>query len=218
MPENSEDSYNYPNADPNAMTRSFDAFKPAPPMPPGPGGLGGGQYPADPPYFAYPPDPGPITAIPVRHSRARSAAVIAAVVVVVCGIGAGAYAALSSSSSNQPAAASATSPAAGTATGGHKHGKVQTARVTIISFNGQTLTGTTASGATVLVNITSETKYGTDAHPLNSSSLVAGDVVIVRGDRVSEGTYNATEIAIAPTTAPSGGAVSVTPTPTGSSA
>ena len=222
----------YPDTDPYTATRSFDAFTPAPPVsseatwigpPDGSGssdGSGGGAYPpVDPPYFAYPPEPDPVAPPLDRHSRTRSVAIIAAIVLLVCGIGAGAYAALNSSSSDQPTVA-ATNPAAGTAAGtaaggtkaARKARKLQTAKVTITSFNGQTLTGTTASGTAITVDITSATKYGTAAHPLTSGDLAVGDVVIVRGSRVSAGTYDATVIVMAPSAA-SGGTGSGTPTP-----
>lgn len=237
--ENGGASPAYPDTDPNAATRSFDAFTPAPPAsseatwigPPdgsggvgnagGVGGAGGGYPPADPPYFAYPPEPDPVLPVQAKHSRTRSVAIIAAIVLVVCGIGAGAYAALDSTSTpNQPTAA-ATAPAAGTTAGTaagttkgtRKARKLQTAKVTITSFNGQTLSGTTASGVAITVDITSATKFGTAARPLTASELAVGDVVVVRGTRVGTGTYDATLIAMAPDAA-SGGTDSGTPGPT----
>lgn len=209
MPDNSEDFPLFPDGNANAETRSFDAFTPAEPNVEG----GGEQAPVgDPAYFAYPPT-FDSAAAPARTSRfrTRSIAILAGVVVLVCGVSAGAYAAFGNSSSGQPTAA-ATAPAAVGPTKA-KHAKLQTVRITVSAFTGTTLTGTNAAGTTVTIDITSKTKYGTKARPFNVSQLVAGTVVVVRGERTGAATLTAVDITGAPTTAP-GASSSATPTAT----
>ena len=203
------------------MTRSFDAFLPAPyPSEPEPSAApDGGEHPAvDPSYFAYPPSAEPAPMVKGNRPKGRTVAVIAGAVLLACGIGVGAYALGSSSSSNGSSVA-AGAPAPGATDAARKaHTKVQTARLTITAITGDTLTGTTAGGANITVDITSDTKFGTKAKPLTASQLSAGQVVIVRGQRSGTGTYTATEIAMAPSTAAgTGGAIAI-PTPTGPSA
>jgi len=207
MPENSGDFPPFPDGDSNAETRSFDAFTPAEPViegetPQAPAG--------DPGYFAYPPnfDPTPPPARSKRF-RARSIAIFAGVVLLVCGVSAGAYAAFGTSSTPSQPGASATVPATVPTTA--RRAKLQTMRITVAAFTGTTLTGTNAAGTAVTVNITSTTRYGTKAHPFNVSQLVAGTVVIVRGQRDGAGTINATIIVGAPAAKSS---VSATATPT----
>ncbi|HEV2636636.1 MAG TPA: DUF5666 domain-containing protein [Actinocrinis sp.] len=222
MPENSGDSPLVPETDPNAMTRSFDAFTPAPYLaepdesagsagPAGSAGAaasGGGLPPADPPYFAYPPAADPVAPEPPKRFRMRSVAVIGGVVLLVCGLGAGAYAVWGGSSSPAPTSSAAGAPVPGATKGGHKgRDKVQTARVTITAVDGSTLTATTAAGASITIDITPDTKFGSKARPLTADQLAVGDVVIVRGQRTGTTTYDATLITMsAGTGAPTAGA------------
>ena len=208
-----------PDGDPNAMTRSFDAFLPAPyaAEPDSSSAPGGGEIPAaDPSYFAYPPSADPLPPVKSGGPKGRTVAIIAGAVLLVCGVGVGAYALGSSASSSGGSSVAAGAPASGaTDTAGKAHTKVQTARLTITAIDGNTLTGTTAGGANITVDITSDTRFGTKAKPLTASQLTVGELVIVRGQRSGTGTYTATEIAMAPSTVPgTGGAITATPSAT----
>ena len=206
MPENSDDFPPYPEVNPNAETRDFDAFTPT-----APGVEGGGQpNPAgNPEYFAYPPTFDPAAAAPARSNRlrTRTIAIIVGVVLVVGGVSAGAYAAFASSSPSQPSAAS-TVPTSSPTKG--KRAKVQTVRITVVSYSGSTLTGTNAAGVTITVNITAKTKYGTAARPFTQAQIVPGAVIVARGQRTGTTTITANIIAGAAATATPG----ATPTET----
>lgn len=221
MPENSDDFPPFPEVNPNAETRDFDAFTPTTPGVEGVGGgsgdgfgSGGGQpNPAgNPEYFAYPPTFDPAAAAPARSSRFRNRtiAIIIGAVLVVGGVSAGAYAAFASSSPSQPSAAS-TVPS-GSPTKG-KHAKVQTVRITVVSYSGSTLTGTNAAGVTITVNITAKTKYGTTARPFTQSQIVPGAVIVARGQRTGTTTITANIIAGAATSAATPGATPTATTP-----
>jgi hypothetical protein len=195
MPDNSGDFPLFPDGNPNAETApGFDAFRPAEP------GVTANEQTAtaDPTYFAYPPtyDSGE-AAPPAQRNRfrSRSVAVLAGVVIVVGGVAAGAYAAFSSPSPGQSVTAGVSTPTvAATAATNSERRKADTARVTITSVSGSTLTGTTAAGESITVNITAETKFGTKAHPFSESQLVPGVIVIMRGERIGVGKFDATLI------------------------
>lgn len=183
---------------------------------------------SEPPYFAYPPsddsadldptDPtDPTVPPPANQHRTRSLVIIAGALLLVCAVTAGIYAAMSSPPDAQStqSATAAGAPAPGVTSAAHRgRGKVETARVTITAVNGDTLTGTTASGVSITIDLTSDTRLGTKARPLTPGQLAAGDVVIVRGQRTDAGTYTALDVIAAPS---SGDGSTSTSTSTGQS-
>lgn len=162
-----------------------------------------------PPYEQYtqvaPPPPfgEPMPRAPRR--RLRSAIVFGGVAVLVVGVGAGVWAVTDSGGS--PAATSAGTPSVSApASPGSKAGKAAkaaTVKLTVTSVGADSFTGTTAHGVTVVVHITSATRFGTAARPFTRAQLVTGAEVVARVRKEADGTLVATVVA-APKPAASG--------------
>jgi hypothetical protein len=156
---------------------------------------------APPPYEQYtqvaPPMPFDESASRPPRRRLRSALVFGGVVALVAGIGAGVWAA-TNSSGGSPAAAGGTPSASASASPGSnaaKTGKAVSARLTVTSVGSDSFTGTTARGESIVVHITSTTRFGTAARPFTRAQLVPGAKVVARLRKESDGTVVATVIA-----------------------
>ncbi|HZU56453.1 MAG TPA: hypothetical protein VFA06_11340 [Actinocrinis sp.] len=154
-----------------------------------------------PPYHEYtqvvPPVPFDEAASRAPRRRLRSAIVFGGVAALVIGVGAGVWA-VTGSSGGAPAAAAGTPSASASASPGPKAGKAGkavNARLTVTSVGSDSFTATTTRGETVVVHITSETRFGTAARPFTRAQLVPGAKVVARLRKDADGTVVATVIA-----------------------
>ncbi len=137
----------------------------------------------------------------VARGRLRSMVVFGGAAALVVGLGAGIYAATQSSGEQSPAASpavtSSVTPSAG-ASKAAKSGRAVTAQLTVTAVGTDSFNATTASGMTVSVHFTSDTRFGTAVGPFTRSQLVPGAVVYARLRREADGTVVAVVIASAP--------------------
>ncbi|HZP50521.1 hypothetical protein [Actinocrinis sp.] len=179
------------------------ASESAGPIRPGAETYGGAYFPPEPPlpYQEYnqvvPPMPFDEAASRAPRRRLRSAIVFGGVAALVIGVGAGVWA-VTGSSGGSPAAAAGTPSASAPASPGPKAakaGKAVNARLTVTSVGSDSFTATTARGETVVVHITSETRFGTAARPFTRAQLVPGAKVVARLRKDPDGAVAATVIA-----------------------
>ncbi len=176
-----------PESEPDAQEYAAALPPLAPPPPP----------PAHEQYTQLAPPPFDETAPRAPRRRLRSAIVFGGVAALVIGVGAGVWAATSSSGGSPAAAPAGTPSASAPASPGAKatKGKAVTARLTVTSVGSDSFSATTVRGETVVVHITSATRFGTAARPFTRAQLVPGAEIFARLRKETDGTVVATVIA-----------------------
>ena len=147
----------------------------------------------------------------VRSHLGAAIAAVAAAVIIVGGILLLVTAGGGSSAASAPTTTSSTVAPHKAGRGGANGERRQGVRGSITAMNGDTWTVLSAKGATVTVQITPSTTFGTKAHPVAASDFSLGDRIVVIGAR-SGSTVTATRIAIA-----GAGAASTTTVPAATS-
>lgn len=147
-------------------------------------------------YAQFPPQDHPQVHETTRRPW-RSVAVFGGVAALAVGLGAGLYAALQPSDHARDASSPLTTASASASPGpkaAKGDGKAVTTRLTVTAVTADSFTAT-AHGQTVVVHLTSQTRFGTAARPFTRAQLVDGAVVYARLRHEADGTVVATVVA-----------------------